>query len=235
MNLGRSGPGGCPADRMLPAHNLSALDPSRTKQAPESQQPGVVLSCLHVLVTLQIKCPQSLPSIPEPSSCRLPTQCFPIKTLCRTVKTRLCAQPGDLAPALPPWTCPRADRSTQGPCLMLGTDPAWERAHMRRHNVHVYRRDREADGHGIFTSGNWSILTRQIRNIIVQCGRGSCALSPTPRPPRRGPHVGPLGHGSERWPSCRAQPASACSSPGCGPVPRLLRPLASPPVATRPI
>lgn len=36
MNLGRSGPGGCPADRMLPAHNLSALDP---------QQPGVVLSC----------------------------------------------------------------------------------------------------------------------------------------------------------------------------------------------
>lgn len=42
---GGSGPGGCPADRMLPAHNLSALESSRTKQAPESQQPGVVLSC----------------------------------------------------------------------------------------------------------------------------------------------------------------------------------------------
>lgn len=44
LNLGRSGLGGCSEDRMLPAHNLGALDPSGTKQAAESQ-PGVVLSC----------------------------------------------------------------------------------------------------------------------------------------------------------------------------------------------
>lgn len=37
-----------------------------------SQLPTCQQACLHVLVTLQIKCPQSLPSIPEPSSCRLP-------------------------------------------------------------------------------------------------------------------------------------------------------------------
>lgn len=154
----------------VPRRQQQCLDPPRTKQAAESQAtwcasllPISQQACRLVLVTLQIKCPQSLPSVPKPPFRRLLTQCFPIKPLCPTERPAVCLpSPSPPAPGLPA-PVPTIHR----PCPMLGTDPAWERAHMRRRHVHVYRRRRRADMAFLLQGAGQCDQTNQEHNCTV--------------------------------------------------------------------
>lgn len=87
--------------------------------------------------------------------------------MCPTGKTRLCA-------------CRPSSDNTHRALPHAGPDPGGESSHARRHHVHVHRRRRQADM--AFYFRELVGLTRQIRNIIVQCGRGAGRSVPLPVP-----------------------------------------------------
>lgn len=220
---------------------FSAPNPSGTKQALRSQVApcGSQLSiegattlpgaepAPHASFTPQISaphlCPEHCPQLPRPTSQAPRFGAAPLFQENRSVGL-------DSLSALPSPTTPASAPPAPQPIPASGQEP-------RRRARDPQRAGCSRAGPGPATGGRGGRRTAgqqlYFRGRPVPTRQSRAELSPTPRPPRGAPRVGPPGRGSGSWPSCPARPASACSGPGCGSGPRPHRPLASPPVATR--